>query len=344
MQYFDLGTIDKIQNYRQKQLNNGIFKQLVYSIDEIQTLPQSIREKIKSKLSFPSLRQVKEAQSQDKSALKVLLECLDGKQIESVLLSHEDGRKTVCISTQIGCPMGCKFCATGQMGFTRNLTHQEIVDQVLHFARLLAKTEKRISNIVFMGMGEPLLNLNNVISATEILTDAEQFGIGSRRITLSTVGLIKPMREYFKKFPQVNLAISLHSANQKKRKLLMPKASTTSIDDLIKYIKYHIQKYNRRITLEYSLIENFNDSPSDAKEIENLIYSVSPDAAKLIHINLIPYNEINGIKFKASPRHRVNEFRRVLAELGINATVRKSLGQDKKAACGMLKTTSKKHK
>lgn len=336
--YFDLSSL-KLKSYRQKQFNEAVFQQLVADINEIQTFSKELRTSISKDLVFPTIHKANKTHAKDESTLKILFEGADKNTFESVLLLHERKRRTVCVSTQIGCPMKCTFCATGQMGFTRNLTTREIVDQVLHFARFLKKQSEKVTNIVFMGMGEPFLNYDSVVESVEILTDSEQFGLGSRHITISTVGIVEPMRLFFAKFPQVNLAISLHSANQSKREELMPVAAETHIDQIAEYITYHIEKYNRRVSLEYLLLNDINDTKEDLRNLVDFFEKIGNNAKRLVHVNLIPYNKIDGIVFEPSPPRKVRQFKKHLIENGINTTIRKSLGQQDDAACGMLKNS-----
>lgn len=332
--YFDVTQFD-IPDYRQDQFNTAVFKQLVPSIDDFTTWSDDLKQKVKRNLKFPSIKKIDSFKT-DKT-LKVLFECQDGNTFESVLLIHGDNRNTVCASTQVGCPMACKFCATGKMGFTRDLDYREIVDQILYFARLLNDKHEKVTNVVYMGMGEPMLNLENVMKSAAILTDEDQFKFGSRRITLSTVGIIEPMKKFFKNFHQINLAISLHSANQEIREKIMPRASKTSLSELTDYIKFHITQYNRRISLEYILIKDVNDQSEDVNKLHDLFNEVGKDARKLIHINLIRLNP-TGSKLEPTPEKQVLEFRDMLTSRGINTTIRESMGVEVEAACGMLKT------
>jgi len=334
--YLDLSSL-KLKNYRQKQFNEAVFQQFVSDINEIQTFPKELRTSISKDFIFPTIRQIKEIPAKDGSTLKTLFECTDKNTFEGVLLLHEKKRRTVCVSTQIGCPMNCKFCATGQMGFTRNLTYREIVDQVLYFAGHLRRQTEKVTNIVFMGMGEPFLNYDNVVKSVEILIDPEQFGLGSRHITISTVGLIEPMENFFSRFPQVNLAISLHSASQPKREKMMPTAAETHLNQIAEYIASHIEKYSRRVSLEYLLISGINDTDEDLQKIIQFLDQIGINARKLVHINLIPYNKIDGIDYEPSPPRKVRQFKDDLLQKGVNTTIRKSLGQQEGAACGMLK-------
>ncbi len=341
MKYLDINEITQ-QDYRQKQLDNAIFKQLIKDFEDIQTLPKDLRKKLNEQYTFPTIELRTQEVSPEKSVIKALFQTKDdNKSFEAVLLQHRNNRRTVCVSTQIGCPMNCTFCATGQMKFIRNLTYREIVDQVLYFARFLLNKDEKVTNIVYMGMGEPFLNTDNTEKSAQIINDEEQFGLGARNITVSSVGIIDPMKEFFNKYPQINLAISLHSAIQKKRENLMPIASKVSLKQLAQYINFHITNHNRRVSLEYLLIDDFNDTSEDIKALEEFLALIGPDARKLVHINLIPFNEIPDSSLKASPRSVITEFRRALDSKNIKATIRKSLGQKQNAACGMLKAQNK---
>lgn len=332
-----------LPTFRQAQINHAIFHDLVASIGEVTTFSKDLRDQLSSTIQFPTITPVKTTESANTT--KVLFQVLSDKlEFESVLMRHKDGRNTVCVSTQIGCAMGCKFCATGRMGFSRNLSEREIVDQVLYFARELKNTSNpnpdcyaKVTNIVYMGMGEPFLNPVNTTKSIAILTDPDQFGLGSRHITISTIGLPKQMQEFFDKFPQINLAISLHSAIPEKRAQLMPKAAkAASIEDLAKYISRHISKTGRRVSVEYILISNENDGLDDIDEMENFFDQIGSSAKKLVHVNIIPFNDITQTEYKSPSRTECSKFRDELQRSGINATIRVSMGQESRAACGML--------
>ncbi len=337
VKYINLSDLH-LQDYRQKQLDKAIFDTLVDDFDKVSTFPKDLRETLKKQVKFPSIHEVSKVESSDKSSEKILFKCIDGNTFESVLLKHRDGRRTVCVSTQIGCPMKCRFCATGQMRFIRNLNYQEIVDQVLFFSRELLKKNEKVSNIVFMGMGEPMLNVDQVKKAVEILTSPEQFALSDRRITISSVGIINGLLEFFERFPQVNLAISLHSADQETRKDIMPIAARTTLNELANFITKYVEKTHRRVSLEYSLIKGVNDKDSDIKKISEFISQIGDKNKKLIHINLIPYNEIPNSNYHKSDN--LKNFSNKLLREGIQVTIRKSLGQNENAACGMLKSTN----
>ncbi|MBN1618034.1 23S rRNA (adenine(2503)-C(2))-methyltransferase RlmN [Candidatus Dojkabacteria bacterium] len=334
-QYLDILDLN-FPSFRQKQLNHAVFVNLIDNFENLSTFSKDDREKLSQKFSFPFISPLNNKVSSDDQVIKKVFSCQDNLNFEAVLLRHEKNRNTVCVSTQIGCPLKCQFCATGSMGFTRNLTAQEIVDQVLYFSRFLSKFNDKVTNIVFMGMGEPFLNPKNVTNAVEILTDPNQFNFGSRRITISSVGIIKPMEDFFTKFPQVNLAISLHSANTEIRSQIMPSTNADSLKDLAIFIKRHIHKNNRRMTLEYLMLENITDRDIDIDYLSRFFEEIGKNAHKLVHVNLIPFNKTGTSTFKPTNPSKITLFRSKLSSKGINVTIRKSLGQEKNAACGML--------
>jgi 23S rRNA (adenine2503-C2)-methyltransferase len=320
--------------FRQNQLNNAIFKNFSNSFDEISTLPNDIKEILKRDFVFPSIQSVKETKNSE--VFKKLFQTQDGKLFEAVLLLHKKNRQTVCVSSQVGCPVGCKFCATGQLGFERNLSYQEIVDQILHFARILKQKDLKVTNIVFMGMGEPFFNLENLEKSISILTNPDEFNFSSRRITVSTVWTGYEVVDFVKKNPQINIAVSLHSAVQEKRRELIPLAEKVTLDEIESGIKKCLEVSNRRITLEYLLLEGVNDSVEDADELVEFIMRVN---RKLLHVNLLPYNEIEGV-YKSTKTKKLFEFKEYLESKKINVTIRKSMGQEIASACGMLKGDS----
>ncbi len=331
--YIDISKYN-LPKFRQNQLNNAVFRNFSSSFDEISTLPSEIKEILKRDFVFPSIRSVKETKNPE--VVKKLFQTQDGKLLESVLLLHKENRQTVCVSSQVGCPVGCKFCATGQLGFERNLSYQEIVDQVLHFARVLKERDSKITNIVFMGMGEPFLNLENLERSIGILTNPEEFNISPRRITVSTVWTGVDIVGFVRRNPQINLAVSLHSAIQEKREALIPLAGKITLDEIEDGIKRCFDVSNRRITLEYLLLEGVNDSIEYAEELIELVMRID---RKLLHVNLLAYNEISDV-FKPTKAKRISEFKNYLESKNINVTKRKSMGQEIGSACGMLKGVS----
>jgi 23S rRNA (adenine2503-C2)-methyltransferase len=330
--YIDISKYN-LPEFRQRQLNEAIFKNLVGSIDEITTIPKDLKEKIKKDFLFPSIKVLKEVKNSE--VIKKAFKTIDGKTFESVLILHEK-RNTVCVSSQIGCSVGCKFCATGNFGLERNLNYQEIVDQVLFFARFLKEKGENITNIVFMGMGEPFLNLENVEKSLEILTSLEGMNFSPRRITVSTIWVGNQLVDFAKKFPQVNIAISLHSVIQEKRQSLVPLAKHVSVKDIGDGIKEYFKVSNRRLTLEYLMLKGVNDQRIDAEELVKFIKEIN---LKLLHVNLLTYNRTNH-EFNPSDSENLISFKNFLQTQGINVTTRKSMGEDIESACGMLKERS----
>jgi 23S rRNA (adenine2503-C2)-methyltransferase len=267
---------------------------------------------------------------------KLLLRMAGGTLVETVVMQYpeQDGRhprSTVCVSTQAGCAMGCVFCATGQMGFERNLRAEEIVAQVMHVSRLLVGRGEHVTNVVFMGMGEPLANYAETIRAIRLLTHPRAFGLSQRSVTVSTVGLTHAIDRLAGEGLQVGLAISLHAPNDTLRQRLVPTAGPTSVADLISAAKRYFRTTGRRVTFEYALIDGVNDSPDCARELATRLRGSG------CHVNLIPVNPTAG-GFKRPSRARVLEFERVLREAGVNCTLRVEKGVEIAAACGQLRT------
>ncbi|HZU75331.1 MAG TPA: 23S rRNA (adenine(2503)-C(2))-methyltransferase RlmN, partial [Dehalococcoidia bacterium] len=258
-----------------------------------------------------------------------------GTTVEAVLIEYDPteigrARQTVCISTQVGCAMGCVFCATGQQGFLRNLTAGEIVQQVLHFARRLRAEERRITNIVFMGMGEPLANYDATLKAVRILTSPRAFGLGQRHITVSTVGLVPMMRRLAGEGLQLGLAVSLHSPDDELRRRLVPTARA-AIDEILAAADEFTAATGRRYSVEYALIDHVNDAPELARRLAERL------RGRHCHVNLIPVNPTANAETRRSARQRVLAFERVLREAGVNVTVRVEKGIDIAAGCGQLR-------
>ena len=290
-------------------------------------LPLSLREKLneKSPISIEAKRFV----SKNKKSIKALITLQDKEKIESVLMCYNDNRNTVCVSSQVGCPLDCVFCATGRKGFTRNLSFSEIIEQVLFFARSLKKQGKKITNIVFMGMGEPLLNYDNVIKAIEILNDKDGFDLGIRSFSISTSGIIDGIEKLTKENKAINLAISLNASNSKLRSQLMPINNQYPLDDLLKTIDKYINNSRRKVMFEYIMIKGVNDSDKNALELSKIAKN------RLCFVNLIPCNSI-GEKFQPSTTKRIKKFRKILEKEKISVTQRYLFGDDISAACGQL--------
>ncbi len=325
---------NNIKGYRVDQLYDQYFRQLISSWDELTTWPKDLREKLKAEVPFSKLENFQEFPSSDGRTIKLLAYTSEGFPVESVLMRNKD-RITVCISCMSGCPVRCKFCATGKMGLNKSLSTQEILDQVMYFERKLKVSGEKITNVVYMGMGEPMLNLKSVIESIQILEDSKALGMSARRITISTAGYISQLGDFLDKDLGVNIAISLHAPTQKLRAQLMPTvAKNNPLDDLITLLVKDQKKRNKKITYEYIMLKGINDSPEDAKDLAKLLKN------QIVLVNLINFNKVNGIGFEPSTKKRIMDFQYVLDERGINNTLRYSYGSDIKGACGQLASIS----
>ncbi|NQZ57585.1 MAG: 23S rRNA (adenine(2503)-C(2))-methyltransferase RlmN [Lentisphaeraceae bacterium] len=324
-----------LQKFRVKQLKKAIFEQAVSSYDEVSTLKKEVRERLKKEEPILCMEEHKVFESSDNRTYKALLKLSDGRLIETVLMNPSADHWTCCISSQVGCAMACTFCATGKMGLLRNLTSEEISDQVLFWRQFVARRKMtiRINNVVYMGMGEPFHNTRKVFNSIDELINPETFGMGSRHISVSTSGLLKPIYEMAERFPQVNLAISLHAANDKLRSELMPINDTFPLAKLAEALNDYLKKTNRKIFMEYILLDNDNDSQENAEELVQFLNKIQP--RKLLHVNLIVYNQTDSAHRQAS-RDRASSFKEYLHSRGVNATIRKNLGRDIDGACGQL--------
>lgn len=300
------------------------------SIDDMTNLPKGLREKLKAEYSINNLKIEQKFVSALDETRRYLLQLDDGNFIESVLMKYHHGY-TICVSSQVGCAMGCAFCASTRGGKVRNLTPGEIVGQVMTVGNDLGE---RISNIVLMGMGEPLDNFDNVMRFLEIVNNPNGLNIGMRHISLSTCGLAERIRELADRQLQLTLSVSLHAPNDEKRSKIMPVNRRYPIETLIDACRYYIAKTNRRISFEYTLINGVNDTEEEAKELLKLI------SGMLCHVNLIPVNEVKETGFSASGHAAVERFREVLENGGISATVRREMGADISAACGQLRASA----
>ena len=321
--------------FRAKQIWQGLYSQLYSSPQEFSTLPNALKERLAASYSFTGLKPVDSIESPDQQTTKVLFQLSDGLTIESVLM-HYHNRETVCISTQVGCAMGCTFCATGKMGLHRNLTTGEIVEQVIYFERQLQTQGGKITNIVFMGMGEPFHNFDNTFKAIDILHDEEGLNLGERRFTISTVGLPDRIRQFADMHRQINLAISLHTPFNEKRSKIIPINKRHPINEIMAAVKYYLQQTNRRVTFEYALIAGENDDERTAETLSELLKGL------LCHVNLIPVNPIGNGNMQASTHQRVLAFQHVLENHGIPCSVRLGRGVEIQAGCGQLASRVKK--
>ncbi|MFA6992494.1 MAG: 23S rRNA (adenine(2503)-C(2))-methyltransferase RlmN [Candidatus Gracilibacteria bacterium] len=329
-------NLEKLKNllkdepaFRFKQIYKAVYGGFAESWDEITSVPKDLRAKFEKEI--PLKIEHKMFKSSDGTTWKALIIFDDGSKIEAVLMRHKEGRNTVCVSTQVGCPMGCDFCATGKLGLKRNLTADEMTDQVLVFSRILKKENGRVSNVVFMGMGEPMLNFDNVMSAIKILNDKDGFNIGARKISISTCGLIEGIKKLAESPLQVNLAISLHAPNNALRSRIMPVNKTFNIDKLFETLRDYTKKTRNKVMIEYVLLKGVNDSAKDAKELADLL---KKELGKLFMVNMISYNA-TGTYVSPDPRG-IKVFRGVLEQEGIEVTQRYRLGHDIDGACGQL--------
>lgn len=377
---------NNLPKFRLGQIQKAIFADGVSSFSEITTLAKDLREKMDKEMKILSFEVEKVLVADDGKSVKALLklrgchpELVSGSTqipdqvrndkeddlIETVLISPKPGTWSACISCQVGCVMGCKFCATGKMGFKRNLTAEEITDQILFWKQYLAKNLKSkilnpktdsaennqednsipfqnsklkiknsdVSNIVFMGMGEPFNNWENVSQSISDLTDEKLFGFGARSLSVSTSGIASGIEKMANQFPQVNLAISLHFASDEKRDLYMPVNKVDNLESLKIALQKYFQITKRKVFLEYIMLEGVNDSALDAKMLAQYLHSIGN--AQLLHVNLIRYNATSA-DLKPSSKTRTQLFKKELEKYFINATIRKSLGEEIKGACGQL--------
>lgn len=312
--------------FRAEQIFKWIHQENITSFDDMTNISKELREKLKEKYSINNFNIIRKLESKD-GTKKYLFDVLDGNAIESVLMEYKHGF-SICVSSQIGCKMGCKFCASTGIPFSRSLEAGEIVEQILAVQR---EENVRISNIVFMGIGEPLDNYDNVIKAINIINHPKGLNIGTRHISISTSGLVPNIYRLANENIQCTLSISLHSSNNEKRSEMMPVNKLYSIEELIKACKDYIEITNKRISFEYALAKDNNDNLKDAKELVSLLKGM------LCHVNLIPINKIENGKYSKSTNENIIKFRDYLNDNGIVATIRRELGADIDAACGQLR-------
>ncbi len=327
----------KVPSYKQKQFNELFYKHAISSFDELTTWSEELRSELRDEIPFSTLKEIRTEQSKNGNTTKVLFHTKDSFPVETVLMKYRDGRNSLCISCMSGCPVGCTFCATGQMGFNKNLSSREIIDQVLYFKRLLKKEGKKITNIVFMGMGEPMLNLKEVEKSIDVLTDEDKLALSPRRIVVSTVGYVPQMKEFLLDHGYMGkLAVSLHTPNQRLRERLMPiVAKENSLDELFYILDEYVLKRNKRVTFEYLLLKDINDGEDNARELVELLRD------RLCLVNLINFNPSPNLPYKETTQERVDRFVQILESNGINVTLRYSQGNDIQAACGQLASDSK---
>lgn len=328
-----------LPRFRADQLLVAAYRQLVSSWSEVTTLPKSLRSALEEALPLSVPEVVRTVATDGEDTVKSLLRFADGTLVETVLMryppEHGRPRATVCVSVQAGCAMGCVFCATGQMGFERNLSAGEVVAQVLQVARDLRRRGERVTNVVFMGMGEPLANYTQTIRAVRLLTHPRAFGLAQRHVTISTVGVLSGIEKLAEERLQVGLAISLHAPNDELRRRLIPTAAPGSVARLIEAARRFRERTKRRVTVEYVLIDGVNDELSHALELARLLRGSD------IHVNLIPLNP-TAVGFRRPSPGRVGAFASTLRRAGVNCTVRQEKGTAISAACGQLRTDAER--
>lgn len=322
--------------YRFGQISNAIFKQKIKRYDDMTQLPVALRDALKAELGDGVVGLTAVEHSLAKQTHKVLFRAPDGCAAEAVALEYKKGWNSFCISSQCGCSCGCKFCATGGMGFKRNLTADEITDQLLSFL----SDGKALDSVSFMGMGEPLLN-PEVFTALRVLTDAELFGLSQRRLTVSTVGIVAGIRRMTAEFPNVNVAFSLHAPTDELRREIMPVNDKYRISEVFAALDDHIAATNRRVFLAYVMLSGVNDGDAEARALIDLI-DAHKRYKRLYHVDLIPYNRTYAERFIASDKTRIKRFRNMLERAGLSVSVRTQFGSDINAACGQLAANSTK--
>lgn len=313
-------------SFRIKQAKKAIFSDFIDDWEKATVFPMELRKRLNEE--FPIFINALPYFSKDKKTVKVLLTLKDGLKVESVLIRHIDSRNTVCVSSQVGCSLGCSFCATGQLGFKRNLEAIEIVNQVLFFSRYLKKEKNNVTNVVFMGMGEPFLNYDNVIMAIRILNDKEGLNIGARHISVSTIGIIEGIENLANEKMQINLAISLHAPTNELRSGIIPANKKYPIEKILEAVDSYIKKTGRRVMFEYLLIKDVNDSEDCGRKVAKIMKK------PLYFLNLILYNKTG--KFSPSSEETVKRFKRILELERVSFSQRYKFGGEIKGACGQL--------
>jgi 23S rRNA (adenine2503-C2)-methyltransferase len=337
--------------YRARQIWQGLYQSFWNKTEQFTNLPANLRLELSQNFSFTHLEPVKNLESSDGQTRKTLFHLPDNQSVEAVLmyygqgdlndisdihLPHHTARRTLCISTQAGCAMGCVFCATGQMGFRRNLTSGEIIEEVLYYARQLRASNEHVTNVVIMGMGEPFHNYNATLDAIDRLNQPDGFNFGARRFTISTVGLVPAIKRFAAEKRQVNLAVSLHAADNELRSSLLPVNKKYPLEELFSACKEYVQLTHRRITFEWALIQGVNDTLEQAQKLIKHLSIFIENGASLCHVNIIPLNPTHRYNGQATSRQQALLFQAELERNGIPCTIRLRRGIDIQAGCGQL--------
>ena len=322
--------------FRVKQAKKSVFARLVADWDEASDLPADLRDLLKNEIAIFEIAPIAREESAKGDAIKILFQASDGFFIEAVLMKHDRSRRTVCVSSQVGCAMNCSFCATGKLGFQRNLTAGEIADQVLYFARWLQDKKEAVTNVVYMGMGEPFNNYDNVMESVRILNDKDGLNLGARHISISTCGVAAGIKKFADEKSQVNLAISLHAPNDEIRSKIMLVNLAYPLKKLMPAIADYVEKTRRKVMFEYILLGGVNDSDECARELTGLM-----KGNKLYHVNIIKYHQTfmkgeSTPTFHASSKEQMRRFFDILKKAGVPCTFRVSFGEDISGACGQL--------
>ena len=315
------------KSFRAKQMYEWMHGKMAAGYEEMTNIPAALANQCRERYSYTALRIVRMQESKTDGTRKYLFELADGNMVESVFMRYKHGN-SVCISSQVGCRMGCRFCASTLDGLERNLSPSEMLDQIYAISR---HTGERVSNVVVMGSGEPMDNYDNLLRFIELLTDENGLHISQRNVTVSTCGIVPKMRELADNKLQVTLAISLHAATDEKRRQLMPIANKYSLHELIEACDYYFRQTGRRISFEYSLVKGINDTDEDAGQLAALIGQLN------CHVNLIPVNPVKERDYVQSERRAVEAFKNKLEKNGINVTIRREMGRDIDGACGQLR-------
>lgn len=321
------------KSFRAKQMYEWMHKKQAASYEEMTNISAALADKCKERYSYTLLVPVQVQESKIDGTRKYLFGLADGNMVESVWMRYKHGN-SVCISSQVGCRMGCRFCASTLDGLERNLLPSEMLDQIYAIIR---HTGERVSNVVVMGSGEPMDNFDNLLQFITLLTDENGLNISQRNVTVSTCGIVPRMRQLADRQLQVTLAISLHAATDEKRRQLMPVADSYHLDELLEACAYYFERTGRRITFEYSLVRDVNDTDEDARQLSGLIGGLN------CHVNLIPVNPIKERNYVQSERRAVEAFKNKLEKNGINVTIRREMGRDIDGACGQLRRRYMKH-
>ena len=316
------------KKFRATQLYDFLYKKRIYDLNVMNNIPNTTKDKLREDFNFSFIKILKK--QEDTDVKKYLFELTDGNRIESVLMYHNYGI-SLCVSSQVGCNMGCRFCESGRLKKVRNLEPYEIVEQLLLIEKDL---NIKITHVVVMGIGEPFDNYDNVMDFIRIITSNKGIDLGSRHITVSTCGVVPGIIKFMNDFNQVNLAISLHAPNDEIRNKIMPISKAYKLDELMDTVKLYINKTNRRVTFEYIMLDGINDTLACAKELANLLKGIN------CYVNLIPYNETENIEFKRSKKMQILAFYDILKKNNIAVTIRREFGGNVDAACGQLRAKS----